>query len=174
MAGTTFKLSGFRELETALLELSTKEAKKIGRAALRQAAKPILQEARANVPVREGRLKKALRLKVDRGTDANGNFSDARMEAEVGLGGAIAKQYRKRLTKRKRKTAKGKVRDYWYQIGSRPDVYGKFVEFGTSDTAPKPFMRPAWDKEGGQRAIDRVGKELGEGIEKAAKALKKG
>ena len=88
-------------------------------------------------------------------------------------GSKIAKEYRPRKTKTQRKTAKGKVRDYAYQIGSRPDVYGAFVEFGTSDTAPKPYMRPAWDSEGGVSALDRIGDQLGRGIEDAAKRLRK-
>lgn len=169
MARATFKFAGGRELERALLELSTKEAKRVARAALRKAAKPILDTARATVPVKEGRLKKSLRLKVDRPRGA----PVTAMEAEVGPGGAIAKEYRPRKTQTKRKTAKGKVRSYGYQIGSRPDVYGKFVEYGTSDTAPKPFMRPAWDSQGGQTALDRLGEELGRGIEDAAKKVGK-
>lgn len=149
--------TGGKDLERELLRLSAKVAKSISRKALRKAARPILVEARNNVPVREGRLKKALRLKVDRGRDA---VTGANQEsATISLGGAAAKKYRPSKTDRAR---------YKYQIGSRPDVYGAFVEFGTVDTAPQPYLRPAWDSHGGETALDAIGRELGNEIEREA------
>lgn len=166
------KLTGFKDLERALLELGEKTAKRVGRAALRKTAKPILDHAKAKVPVHQGRLKKALRIKVDQ--EFSGGKRQAAMKATIDVSGAGAKDYRKRKTQR-RSTVKGKLQDarYDYQIGSRPDVYGKFVEFGTVDMAPQPFLRPAWDAEGGETAIRRMGKEIGEGIEREAAKLKR-
>lgn len=60
------KFEGGRELEKLLHEMSTKSAQRVGRAALRQVATAVLKDARPRVPVKEGRLRKALRLRVDR------------------------------------------------------------------------------------------------------------
>ena len=44
-----FKTTGLKELEAALLEMATNEAKRIGRLALRNAAKPILADRKSVV-----------------------------------------------------------------------------------------------------------------------------
>ena len=147
------------DLERALKDLGPKVAKKVARAALRKAAKAVLDSAREKVPVDERRLKRSLRIKVNRSRSGSGEA----IEAEVSVSGRLG--YRPAKTERAR---------YSYQIGSRPDVYAKFVEFGTKDTAAQPFMRPAWDEVGGQPALIRIAKELGSGIEKSAAQLKKG
>lgn len=154
--------TGGRELEKALYELAGKEAAKIGRAALRATARPILNEAKANVPVDQGRLKRSLVLKVDRAME-NGRRAAA-FTATVRVSGRLG--YRPRKTDRA-STVRGKSGParYSYQIGSRPDVYGAFIEFGLG-VPMQPFMRPAWDAEGGQEALNRMGKEIWAGIEK--------
>ena len=153
---------GGKELEKALLELSERTAKKLARQALRKAAKPILDAAKDGVPVREGRLKRALATKVDQSFDRKARSKLPVMVATVGVIGRGAKEYR---------PSKGRSAKYSYQVGSRPDVYAKFVEFGTSDTAAEPFIRPAWDSEGGETASDRIGKEMGAAIEREATSL---
>jgi HK97 gp10 family phage protein len=62
--GTRFKLVGGDELFRRLHELPAKVAKTIGRRALRDGAKEILLQAKANVPVRSGRLKKSLKVRA--------------------------------------------------------------------------------------------------------------
>lgn len=149
------KITGAKELEKALLLLSRGAARKAGRTAVRKAAKPILDAAKANVPVRSGRLKKSLQIKFKR----QGRGGDASlMEAEV----------RVRPGPRRQNKSGGTV------PGSQPNVYGAFVEFGTVHNRPQPFMRPAWEAEGGQSAIDRMGEELGKAIEVEAAKLGKG
>lgn len=39
-------------------------------------------------------------------------------------------------------------------------VHEGFQEFGTAHHAPQPYARPAWDAEGGDKAMRRVGDEL--------------
>ena len=147
----SFKLTGAKEIQRALFDLSTKEALKVGRAALRKAARAILLDARARVPVKEGRLKKALALEVDRGRVRTWLFANVKVKR--------VKSYRPS------KSAGAKLS---YQVGSTPEVYGAFVEFGTRKMAPRPFMRPAWDSQGGETALVRIGRDLGAGIEAAA------
>ena len=157
---THIKVQGAKEIHRALLLLGQKEAKKLARTALRKAAKPILDAARANVPVKEGRLKRALRLKID-------TLRSERdvMSALVYVSFSADKKYRPRKTDR-RSRIKGKLTEprYNYQIGSVPVVYGRFVEFGTVHVPARPFMRPAWDSQGDKVAFERLGGELGDGI----------
>lgn len=157
----SFKVTGAKEIQRALYDLSTREAQKVGRAALRKAARAILVAARERVPVDEGRLKKALMLKVDRGRNRSWLFANVLVKK--------LRTYRARKTDRQ-STVKGKLGParYDYQIGTTPEVYGAFVEFGTRDQPPRPYMRPAWDSQGGQTALDLIGREIGEGIERAA------
>lgn len=162
------KVEGARETRRALLELSQKEAAKIGRAALRKAARSILLEVRANVPVDEGRLKRALTVTVDRGRNRSWLFANVKVKK--------GPDYRPRLTDKKT-TVKGKLRQwgYPYQIGSTPEVYGAILEFGAParGIAPLGFMRRAWDALGGKGLVDRIGDDLGTGIELAASKLAK-
>lgn len=166
MTRATF--TGGKELERALLELSTKSAQKVGRFALRRAANEILKAAKAGVPVDEGRLKKALRLRVDRVRGVTDLLS-----ALVYASGT-AFDYRPRKSDR-RSRVKGKLGParYSYQIGSRPDVYGRFVEYGRHNQGvrARPFMRPAWDSQGGLVALNRIGDELWNGLSREAARL---
>lgn len=162
---------GGAELERTLLQLSDKVAKKVARAAMRKAGKLVLDAARRNVPVSEGRLKRALRLRVD---TLRNNRSV--MSAAIDL--KFNNDYRPRKTERKTMMrGRGKDRKlsnpgYSYQIGSDPKIYGAFVEFGTDDTAPRPFLRPAWDQVGGMTSLELIGKELWAGIEREANNAK--
>ena len=48
--------------------------------------------------------------------------------------------------------------------------YALFIEFGTKDIAPRPFMAPAFDISA-QAALAQIGKTLAKGIEKTATEL---
>jgi HK97 gp10 family phage protein len=48
------------------------------------------------------------------------------------------------------------------------DSAGLQEEFGNAHQAAHPAGRPAWDAEGGEAALGRIGKELSDEIEKAA------
>lgn len=160
------KVEGAAELQRALLELGQKEAAKLGRASLRKAARAILLAARANVPVGEGRLKRALTVEVDRGRNRSWLFANVKVRK--------GPDYRPRKTDRET-TIKGKKRQwgYPYQVGSTPEVYGAILEFGAParNIAPRGWMRRAWDALGGRFAVERIGNDLGTGIELAAKRL---
>lgn len=165
---TRVVFSGGKDLERALLELSTKSAQKVGRFALRRAANEILKAARAGVPVDEGRLKKALRVRVDR-IRGRADILSALVYAS-----GSAFDYRPRLSDRQSRV-KGKLGParYSYQIGTRPDVYGRFIEYGRhrQGVRAQPFMRPAWDSQGGAVALDRIGAELWNGLSREAARL---
>ena len=166
------RFTGGKELERALLELGRKEALKLGRAALRKAARQVANAAKAAVPVREGRLKRSIEVKVDQ-RFVHGQGRLPVLDAKVRVSGKLGERPRK-TDRRSRIRGKLQEAKYGYQIGSWPNVYGAFLEFGTAEMTPRPFLRPAWDSEGGQTALDRIGKELGGGLEKAAAGMPKG
>ena len=51
--------------------------------------------------------------------------------------------------------------------------YGAFAEYGTTDRAATPFMRPAFDA-GGDQAKQTGLREIRDGIEREASLLRKG
>lgn len=166
------QFSGGKDLERALLELTTKSAQKVGRASLRKTARPIADKAKATVRKKSGAVARSINIRVDRMRGNHALFS-----ALVYLSDKKAKaDYRARKTDR-RSRIKGKLVDrrYDYQIGSLPSVYGRFLEYGRHKQGIRafPFMRPAWDSEGGLVAQGRLGRELWAGLEKEVARLAK-
>lgn len=162
MATLTF--TGGRELDQILRNLGTKGALRIGRQALRRAGNDLLRDVRAAAPVDDGRLRKALRLRVDRGK------YDKRLLSALIYASASASKYRPRKTQR-RSRIKGKLGParYSYQIGSRPDVYGIFQEFGAPahGLPARPWFRPAWERRKND-LVQALMQELASGIARAA------
>jgi Bacteriophage HK97-gp10, putative tail-component len=162
MASLTF--TGGRELDQILRNLGTKGALRIGRQALRRSGNDFLRDVRAAAPVDDGRLRKALRLRVDRG-----KYNKSLLSALI-YASASASKYRPRKTQR-RSRIKGKLGParYSYQIGSRPDVYGIFQEFGAPahGLPARPWFRPAWDRKKND-LVQALLQELASGIARAA------
>lgn len=146
MAKTTVRTDGFRELERALSDIAKHTTRRaVGRRALRAAADPIRDRAEQLAP------------------------DDARTAAPLDLKSSIvisARQKSGRATQY-RAESKGEV---VLHIGPTRDGYPQAImqEFGTRHHPAKPYMRPAWDGEGGEKAIGRIGKALGEEVDKAA------
>lgn len=162
VASLTF--TGGQQLDRALRELGTTGALRVGRFALRRAANDLLREVRASAPIDKGKLKKVLRLRIDRGK------YDKKLLSALVYASASASQYRPRKTQRKSRV-KGKLgpAKYSYQIGSRPDVYGIFQEFGAPahGLAARPWFRPAWERQK-NALLDALVQELGSGLARAA------
>lgn len=162
MASLTF--TGGRELDQILRNLGTKGALRIGRQALRRSGNDFLRDVRAAAPVDDGRLRKALRLRVDRG-----KYDKSLLSALI-YASASASKYRPRKTQRKSRI-KGKLGParYNYQIGSRPDVYGIFQEFGAPahGLPARPWFRPAWERKKND-LLQALLQELASGIARAA------
>jgi HK97 gp10 family phage protein len=60
MAIMDIKLTGFAELEAKLKRIGPRAARKVGAKAIREAAKPIIDKAKALVPVRTGKLEDSI------------------------------------------------------------------------------------------------------------------
>lgn len=149
----TMRVEGLRDLEAGLLQLKKLGARQVVRAALKAASQPILDAMLRRVRVDEGRLREDLGFRVRmRGGTRNAAF----MQSDIGVKKATPSDY---------ETTKAGDR----AVGSVPAAYGKFLEFGTGDITPKPFMRPAWIAEGGDRAIDRIKAVLASETERVAR-----
>lgn len=148
----TVRFEGGRELERKLRELG-----KPGRitaavkGALEEAAEPIRASAEhlaPDDPATAGDLKPSITMKTNRRGDI--------VTTRIGINSS---QDPPSIEPRKRRA--GSYRD--------PGVAGNAViqEFGTENMDANPFMRPAWDAEGG-KAPERIGQRLGPEIEKLA------
>jgi len=138
VAGVDFRMEGGRTLEEALAQFTKPMAKGVGRRALKKAAAPILDDYQANTKVVSGNLQ----------------------ESEV-AGTRLNPRQRKLNKKDPSKSA------IEIHIGTA-DPGGIQEEFGNANQAAHPALRPAWDKEGGQAAVDRIADELAKDIEKTA------
>jgi len=140
---TTFKLTGFDNLEKALDDLPRATAKNVVRRVLKKQAQPFADTARQLVPVDKGHLKRS-----------------------ITVGTKVAKTQRKEI---KKLQSEGFIT---MSIGPGQDPAAHLVEYGFDQQAAEPFMRPAWDKHK-DGVLDGVADDLWKEIEKAAKRLAK-
>lgn len=113
-------------------------AKGVGRRALKKGADPILRAYQDNTKVASGRLQAS----ETAGTKLNKR--QARLNRKLDSKSAVE-----------------------IHIGTA-DPAGLQEEFGNVHQSAHPALRPAWDAEGGQRAVDRIGGELAADIVKTA------
>lgn len=164
MAKQTLKIEGLKELEQALMELPKATGRNVVARALTKAGKPIVDAAKAKAPEDTGALRQSIQIIV-RKRMRNPSLVYAVIGPAMG-------EYRQL------KTPVAYVRGWranagvkrTYQVGGTPGVYGLFVEFGTIDTPAHPFMRPAWQANGGV-ALEIIQTELANEIEKARARL---
>ena len=132
-----FSIKGAKEMEALLKKLGPVVASKIGDQALRAGAKVIVAEAKRLVPVRTGKLRDSIAIKVE----SKRKFGVPARLVLIGF--------------------------------ERPTSFrAHFVEFGTSHSAAKPFMRPAMDAKAGE-ALEEMGRVLARGLAREAAKLAK-
>ena len=147
------EMTGVREIEQALLQLPKKLHNKVLRKALRQSGNIMLKKARDNAPVKSGLLKKSIKLRVDiRGTPAA--IITVRIPSREKLALAKATTDKKQRALIRKNASKG----------ARP-YYGAFIELGTKDIAPHPYLRPAFNSTV-NRAFEKFFDVLNEEINK--------
>lgn len=134
------ELKGFRELDRILSEdLPKATAKRILRKIAKDALEPMADVAAAKAPEDKGLLAFSV---------------------------AVSEQRTRRVKKEQRSKSSIEVA-MGPASGLGTLYYATHTEFGTIDTRPQPYMRPAWD--GGKgRALDYVKDNLGDVIRKAA------
>jgi HK97 gp10 family phage protein len=139
----TIQITGLSDLEKRLRELPDRLAKNVLRGAVRAGAVVIQKEAKLLAPKDTGEMARDIMVKAAKSSKG---FIAYHVYVRTGK--------KSRLAGRKRNV-------------NRDSFYWRFVEFGTSKMAAKPFMRPAFDtkKESATEAIrdymaQRIDKEL--------------
>jgi HK97 gp10 family phage protein len=156
------KVSGHRELKRELEAVPEKIQRKALRAGQTKASRIVIKEARAKVPVRFGLLKKSIgrRSKTYRKTGVVLSVIGPRRGFKKKREGSGRKSRLGRWLAR-RGLIKSKVRH------DDPAKYAHLVEYGTVRSAPKPFLRPAYEHNRSRiireqvEAIRRVLRKLG-------------
>lgn len=154
MAALTLKVVGLTELERRLREFGPKVAANGLRSSTLAGAKIFLNAVRDTAPHRTGILRASLVTKRRRTAPHEARYSIVSKGVKLTFGDT-------RLNRRLRRVGKK------YQADG-PGFYGKFLEFGTSKMAARPFMRPAFNNNT-DAAIDAVANGLRKAIDRAAK-----
>lgn len=142
---TTVKIEGLKDVQAALSELPKATGKNVLRRVLRKRAQPMAQAAAANAPVEAGTLK-----------------------ASIGVG---TKLTRRQAAQHRKMFANDRASvEIFVGAGGLPQAH--LQEFGTSEHAPQPFLRPAFDAHK-DAILDGVKDDLWSEIDKAAKRLAK-
>lgn len=141
MASVTFKVEGLDKLQERLLQLNEKVQKKLGNAAVGAAARSIRDQAKANVR----------RQSVDTGS-LEGSIIAKRMKADGDLAALFIVTPRTKKTGSKKSRAKQKTAPH-----------ARFVEFGTVNMTPEPFLEPAL-RHGAGKAIKIITERLEKGL----------
>lgn len=147
MANNEEVITGGRELDAFMQQLSIKVERNILRAALRAGANVIKETAKSNVPVKTGALRKSLQVT----TGSKGSTVTARLKASGKVAPhAVLVEFGTRPHKIKPRRAGGLT------------VGGHVVaEVDHPGSRPKPFLRPAFDGKSGA-AIAAVGAKIRE------------
>lgn len=162
----TVSVSGLSELDAALGQLPKATARNVLKRTLAKAAQPIVDEAKAIVPVQTGKLRDSIiastRIKNKVGS---GEYSAA-MRAGLGKAAAVS------ALRQARREAKGQGSFAELFVGPSTGAlrYAHMVEFGTVKTSPQAYLRPAWDATK-TRALGIIKAELGNEIIMAARRI---
>ena len=139
MAATGFTIVGEKALQKRLDRLSKKGTRnRIARPAIREASAEIRKRAKAKAPKDSGQLKRSIKNTVRTG--------------RVGVYAVVGPAHGFKIEH------EGKPRD--------PTKYAHLVEFGTSHSAPRPFLRSAYD---GTPSMEIIRRRMGEELDKQAK-----
>lgn len=141
----TVRLEGFQGLEAALHKLPTQATQRnVLRRVARGALEPMADDAASRAPVDEGKL----------------GFSISVSERRTRRVPRLARFNRRNGVEMAMGPAAG--------VGALQ--YATHVEFGTVDTPPQPYMRPAWDA-GKDDALSYVERNLWTEIDRAARRV---
>ena len=160
-------VSGLKELDAALGELSKGAARGALRRALVKAAEPMRAAAERNAPELTGALKRSIIVtsKVDN------RAGKAEYAAVMKGGGTKAQAVGAMRDARRAKGIGGSFAEAYLgpEKGSKRDAIKAVVqEFGSRKQAAQPYMRPAFDAEA-QNVIGKIKDELSSEIDKTVR-----
>lgn len=153
----SIKLTGAPEIWIKMAKVGKVVADKLSKRALAKALKPVVTKAKELCPVGKEVLPGMLRDSIG-----------AKVTAKKGTIRGVAGPIRNRVQIGTRKKGKKKGAP----IIKDPARYAHLVEFGTSHSAAKPFLRPAWDVAGAEKALDVYTNDLNEGLDTEVRKLK--
>lgn len=119
----SLSMSGFKDLENDFKLLSDVEQRQVSKKAVRAASVVFRDAVKESTPIRTGKLKRAVSVAAIKGKEA--------------IAGVTFKKVR---VIRKLKHGEGSVVKRWTPF------WWWFLENGSSNMAPKPFVRPAFDQ----------------------------
>ncbi|MFC5524018.1 HK97-gp10 family putative phage morphogenesis protein [Polaromonas jejuensis] len=126
-------IAGLKELQAALKELPDRIAKNVLRGSVNAGASVITNEVQTRAPVYTG--------EVSQGHPPPGTLKRAVYQKQIReLSGQLKQTFYVGVRKGKQYQKQGKKGNL-----SQDAWYAKFVEFGTSKMAARPFMRPAFE-----------------------------
>lgn len=152
MASIEIKLEGFKELADKLRAFGPRIEANGLRSANYAGAQVIVNAAKDTAPIKTGLLKASIRAFRRRGPQFTVTHA-------VGVTGVYLKFGNTAENRRKRRVGKKYKAD-------GPAFYAKFIEFGTSKMAARPFLGPAF-KGNATAAIGAVGAGLRKAIDRA-------
>jgi HK97 gp10 family phage protein len=144
----SFSIDGILEANTALRELPKATQGTVMLRALKRIAKPIRDAARANAPVRTGRLKRSIEVVALKQNDVGKKEFHATMKAGGTTEQAVA------AMRDARRRAKGRGTAIEVAITTGKMAHAIFQEYGTAHHEAHAFMRPAWDRYKGSSKRD--------------------
>lgn len=157
------RIEGMRDLDEALKQLPRATGRNVLDRALKRAAKPIQQKAKAIAPRDTGELRKSIIVESVKRGDAGGKAAFARARAA----GASVSEARAALISASSGETKAEVRVGPRKAKSKAEGIKTIVqEFGSVNQPAQPYMRPAWDANR-DAASEGIRKELWSEIEKA-------
>jgi HK97 gp10 family phage protein len=158
-ANLKIDIKGINAVKKTLEKLPEELRKSSQSAVLRAGGKPILKREKSKVPVADGLLKKSLGIMlVGKG-----------IKSAVKIG--VRKGYKGRSLGFK-ESKRGKTKGQMTERFQDPSNYSHLVEFGTSHSAAKPFIRPAIDEAQGE-VIDAMAAGLDKHLTRVAARLAK-
>ena len=165
----TVSVSGLKELDQALGELPKATARNVLKRTLNKAAVPMVEEAQRLAPRgKTGNLRDSIMASASVKNKVGNSEYSAAMRA--GLGKEAARSAL--LAARKAKKGQGSFAEVYIGPARGGGIirYAHIVEFGSVDTAPQPYMRPAWDATK-DKMLTIIKDELGNEIIKAARRV---
>ena len=158
---SAFKLHGMEGVRASLKRLPAELMKSAEKQVLRDGAKPVLSAAKGRVAVADGLLKKSLGVTVKK---RRAGVMTSRIGPRSGFKG---KSLGMKLSK------KGKTKGTVTERFANPVNYAHLVEYGTSHSAAKPFIRPAIEASKGE-VVDAMAQGLEKHLTKVCAKLASG
>lgn len=165
------KVSGLKELDQNLSQLSKATARNTLRRVLLKAGQPMADTAARLAPDDPDTAAPDLHTSIVVSTKIKNEVGHNEYTAVMRAGGTKAEAVSALRDARREAAGEGSFAEAY--VGPEADIYyAHFPEFGTATQRPQPFMRPAFDQERGT-VIEVIKRELGGEIDKAVARMKR-